>query len=55
MSIEVRQISIRTQVGLPEKNDTPELSEQQLRRLKEEILAECRHMVMEMLRADKER
>ncbi len=57
MSIEVRQISIHSRVGVPDKADSRTLRdrERERERLKEEILAECRQMMLELLRTDRER
>ncbi len=54
MSIEVRQISIRSQVTIPESKKAS-LSEPEWNRMKEEILSECRQMILELLRAERER
>lgn len=55
MSIEVRQISIRSQVVVPESKSTSSLTDADWNRMKEEILSECRQMLLQMLRAERER
>jgi hypothetical protein len=56
MPIEVRQITIRSLVGPEEKKpSSAALSERDWDAVKKEILSECRQMVLEMLRTERER
>lgn len=58
MTIEVRQMVIRSTVGLERTRAEPrrtELGPEELARLKEEILAECRRWMVERLREREER
>ncbi len=58
MTIEVRQMVIRSTVGLDRPRSDPrraELGAEELARLKEEILAECRRWMAESLRERDER
>jgi hypothetical protein len=55
MAIEVRELNIRSVVsgnGTPE-NASP--SREEAVNLKEEVLAECRQMILDLIRADRER
>lgn len=58
MTIEVRQMVIRSTVGVERTRPEPrrtELGPEELARLKEEILAECRRWMAERLREREER
>jgi hypothetical protein len=56
MGIEVRQLLIRAQVNVtPAAPTRPALSSADLQRLREQLLAECRHWVTAQLQAQRER
>jgi hypothetical protein len=55
MAIEVRQITIKSFVSGGGAEESAPLSQQNTERIREEILAECRRMVLELMRADRER
>ncbi len=54
MSIEVRQLTIKSFVA-PQQEKEEMLSKREWERMKEELLAECRRMVADMLRSERER
>ncbi|UXH79424.1 DUF5908 family protein [Roseateles amylovorans] len=57
MSIEVRQLLIRTQVTPAAATDAPRpsVAARDLQRLREQVLAECKTWLAERLRAQRER
>ncbi|OWQ45375.1 hypothetical protein CDL60_19120 [Roseateles noduli] len=55
MSIEVRQLLIRSQVTPAPASPAPTVSPRDLQRLREQLLAECRTWLTERLRAQRER
>ena len=56
MAIEVRQITIRSFVSAePNEDRNTSGPSQDSERIKGEILAECREMVLEMIRTERER
>jgi hypothetical protein len=55
MAIEVRQMTIRSFVAGDGEEERESLSRQETERLREEILTECRRMVLELMHADRER
>jgi hypothetical protein len=55
MAIEVRQLTIRSFVSTERENETAQASRQETERMKEQILSECRQMMLELIRADRER
>lgn len=55
MAIEIRQLTIHSQVSARAEEPRRGLSKRELEELKERVLPECRQMVMEMIRAERER
>ncbi|WP_431046476.1 DUF5908 family protein [Roseateles sp. L2-2] len=55
MAIEVRQLLIRSQVTPAPAPPAPTMSQRDLQRLREQLLAECRTWLTERLRAQRER
>ena len=55
MAIEVRQITIKSLVSGDEDRERSSRPAQDMERLKEEILSECRRMLRELMRAERER
>lgn len=55
MAIEIRQLTIHSQVAARAEEPREKLSKRELDRLKQQLLPECRQMVAEMIRAERER
>ena len=55
MSIEVRQLLIRSQVTPAPAPPAPAMTPRDLQRLREQLLAECRAWLADRLRAQRER
>jgi Family of unknown function (DUF5908) len=55
MTIEVRQMVIKSSVGPDEAREQPALAPEALAELKEEILSECRAWLQEQLQQQRER
>jgi hypothetical protein len=55
MSIEVRQLLIRSQVTPAPAPPAPAIAPRDLQRLREQLLAECRAWLADRLRAQRER
>ncbi|MGA2889698.1 MAG: DUF5908 family protein [Terracidiphilus sp.] len=55
MAIEIRQLTVKSSVSSQEKKEKPSFSQQDRDRLKREILSECRQMLFEMMRLQRER
>lgn len=55
MSIEVRQLLIRSQVTPAPAPPPPAIAPRDLQRLREQLLAECRAWLTDRLRAQRER
>lgn len=55
MAIEVRQVTVRSTVQPGEDREAAAPPRHEPERMKEEILAECRRMVLEMMRSERER
>ena len=55
MAIEIRQLTIHSQVSARAEEPRQALAKRELEEFKEQFLPECRQMVMEMIRAERER
>ena len=55
MAIEVRQITVKSVVSATGEERVPSLSSHDEEQLKQEILSECRQMLLELIKAEKER
>jgi hypothetical protein len=55
MTIEIRQVTIKSFVTGNGEEKSPAHSRQDAERMKEEILSECRELIHEFLRAHRER
>jgi len=55
MAIEVRQVTVRSTVNAGPQRESVSGPRQDPERIKEEILAECRRLILEIMRAERER
>jgi len=55
MAIEVRQVIVNSIVSAPGDQDSPSVRRREADKLKDQILPECRRIVLELLRAERER
>ncbi|WP_420238184.1 DUF5908 family protein [Telmatobacter bradus] len=55
MAIEIRQLTIKSSVAVEKEKGASLSSKQERERLKKEILSECRQMMLDMMRQERER
>lgn len=55
MTIEIRQLTVHSQVSARAEEPRRALSRREIEALKERLLPECRQMVLELIRAERER